>query len=51
MVWRQWAPYVSVAERRRRAMRKMAALRKRGVDIQPVEIEGRKIAKTFWEKS
>ncbi len=48
MVWRQWAPYVSVAARRHRAMRKMAALRKRGVDIQPVEIEGRKIAKTFW---
>lgn len=43
-----WAPYVSVAERRRRAMKKMAALRKKGVDIQPVEIEGRKIAKTFW---
>jgi hypothetical protein len=26
----------------------MSALRKKGVDIQPVEIEGRKIAKTFW---
>ena len=26
----------------------MESLRKRGVDIQPVEIEGRKIAKTFW---
>jgi uncharacterized Zn finger protein len=43
-----WAPYVSVAERRRRAAKKMAALRKKGVDIQPVEIEGRKIAKSFW---
>jgi len=43
-----WAPYVPVAERRRRAMKKMAALRKKGVDIQPVEIDGRKIAKTFW---
>ena len=43
-----WAPYVSVAERRRRAMKKMESLRKRGVDIQPIEIEGRKIAKTFW---
>ena len=43
-----WRPYVPVAERRRRAMKKMEALRKKGVDIQPVEIEGRKIAKTFW---
>jgi len=43
-----WRPYVPVAVRRRRAERKMEALRKKGVDIQPVEIEGRKIAKTFW---
>ena len=48
MAWYSWAPYVPVAERRRRAMKKMAALRKKGVDIQPIEIEGRKIAKTFW---
>jgi uncharacterized Zn finger protein len=43
-----WRPYVSVAERRRKAAKKMAALRKKGINIQPVEIEGRKIAKTFW---
>ncbi len=43
-----WAPYVSVAERRRNAMKKMDALRKKGVDIQPVAIEGRKIASSFW---
>ena len=43
-----WAPYVSVAERRRRAARKMESLRKKGVDVQPVAIEGRKIAKSFW---
>ena len=43
-----WAPYVSVAERRRRAARKMDALRKKGVDVQPVVIEGRTIAKSFW---
>ena len=44
----RWAPYVPVAQRRQRAMKKMAALRKKGVDVQPVEIDGRKIAKTFW---
>ena len=43
-----WRPYVSVAERRRRAAKKMDALRKKGVDVQPVVIEGRKIAKSFW---
>jgi uncharacterized Zn finger protein len=43
-----WAPYVSVAERRRRAAKKMDALRKKGIDIQPVEIDGRKIARSFW---
>ena len=48
MAWQQWAPYVPVAERRRRATRKMESLRKKGIDIQPVVIEGRKIAKTFW---
>ena len=36
-----------VAERRRKAMKKMDALRKKGVDIQPVAIEGRKIATSF----
>ena len=44
----QWAPYVSVAERRTKAQREMAKLRKKGVDIQPIEIDGRKIARTFW---
>ncbi|MDY0167337.1 MAG: SWIM zinc finger family protein [Thermoguttaceae bacterium] len=48
MAYFQWAPYVPVAVRRRRAMKKMEALRKKGVDIQPVEIEGRTIARTFW---
>ncbi len=43
-----WAPYVPVAERRRRAARKMAALKKRGVNVEPVVIEGRKIATTPW---
>ena len=43
-----WKPYVPVAERRRKALRKMESLRKKGVDIQPVEINGRIIAKSFW---
>ncbi len=43
-----WVPYVPVAQRRRNAIKKMDALRKKGVDIQPVTIEGRKIARSFW---
>ena len=43
-----WRPYVPVWKRRAQAQTKMNALRKKGADIQPVEIEGRKIAKTFW---
>ena len=43
-----WRPYVSVGQRRAQARAKMDALRKKGVDIQPVSIDGRKIAKTFW---
>lgn len=43
-----WSPYVPVAVRRARALKKMEKLRKKGLDIQPVEIEGRKIARTFW---
>jgi len=31
-----------------RALKKIEKLRKKGLDIKPVEIEGRKIARTFW---
>ena len=44
----RWAPYVPVAKRRAQAQKKMASLRKKGANIQPIEIEGRKIARTFW---
>ena len=43
-----WRPYVSVAERRRRAAKKIAKMKKAGRQISPVEIAGRKIATTFW---
>jgi uncharacterized Zn finger protein len=43
-----WRPYVSVAERRRRAEREMGRLRKKGRPVSPVVIEGRQIAHTFW---
>jgi len=43
-----WRPYVPVAKRRAQAMLKMEKLRKKGVNIQPVRIAGRQIARTFW---
>ncbi|MFH1116777.1 MAG: hypothetical protein V1792_22910 [Pseudomonadota bacterium] len=48
MSYYDWRPYVPVAERRARAQKKAAKLRKQGFDIKPVHIEGRKIARTFW---
>jgi uncharacterized Zn finger protein len=43
--------YVPVAERRKRAARKLTQLRKKGHEPQPVEIDGRAIATTFWGKA
>ena len=43
-----WKPYVPVAKRRAAATRKMKQLEKSGREIEPVEITGRKIARTFW---
>ena len=46
-----WAPYVPVAERRRKAAGEMAKLAKRGQPISPVVVEGRAIAATAWGKA
>ena len=46
-----WRPYVSVAEKRRQAERKLVKLEKQGKSVSPVTIEGRTIAKSFWGKS
>ena len=46
----EWRRYVPVAARRAKALREMNKLRKKGRDIQPIEIEGRTIARSFWGK-
>lgn len=46
-----WRPYVSVSERRRNAMREMEKRRKKGEQVAPIVIQGRKIATTFWGKA
>jgi len=43
-----WAPYVSVAKRRAKAAKEMKKLIKKGMKIEPIEVQGRKIARTFW---
>jgi uncharacterized Zn finger protein len=53
-MWNEWygfPPYVSVAERRRKAARQMQKLNKKGHAVSPVVIEGRAIARTFWGKA
>lgn len=47
----QWAPYVPVAERRRKAALEMAKLKKSGQQVSPVVITGRAIATTPWGKA
>lgn len=46
-----WRPYVPVAERRWKAAKKLAKLRKNGHAVSPVTIAGRSIAKSLWGKS
>ena len=46
-----WRPYVSAAERRRKAAREMEKRKKQGHLISPVIIQGRAIATTFWGKA
>ena len=44
-------PYVPVAQRRRAAQRELEKMRKKGLNVQPIVIDGRAIAKTFWGKA
>lgn len=49
--WDYYPPYVSVAEKKARAMRKLAQLKKKDPDIRPVSVEGRTLARTWWGKA
>ena len=46
-----WPEYVSVAERKRRALKKLNALRERDQKCEPIALQGRQIATTFWGKA
>jgi len=51
MGWFSYRPYVSVSQRRANSVREMNKLAKKGQKVEPVMIEGRTIAKTFWGKA
>jgi uncharacterized Zn finger protein len=44
-------PYVPVAQRRRQALQEIEKKRKKGLNVRPIVINGRIIAKTFWGKA
>lgn len=49
MSW--YPPYVSVAEKRAKAEKKLKSLKKKMPELKPVVIEGRTLATTWWGKS
>lgn len=49
--WGGWAPYVSVAERKRKAEKKIKQLQKKGMVLEPINLAGRTITKTYWGKA
>lgn len=51
MSWYSFRPYVSVAERRRKAEKAAKKMAKDGRALSPVQLAGRTIARTFWGKS
>jgi hypothetical protein len=46
-----FASYIRVADRKKQAAKKIDQLRKKGQNLQPVIIEGRLIAESFWGKA
>jgi uncharacterized Zn finger protein len=45
-----WSPYVPVAVRRAKAQKQLEKMKKKGLNVQPVQLSGRKIADSFWGK-
>ncbi|HBN83574.1 MAG TPA: hypothetical protein DDZ89_06980, partial [Clostridiales bacterium] len=40
--------YVSIAEKKAKAQKSTSKLKKKKIELQPVIIEGRKLARTWW---
>ncbi len=48
MSYGRWPKYVPVAQQRAKAAKAMKKLEKKGLKVEPIGIDGRKIARTFW---
>jgi uncharacterized Zn finger protein len=51
LAWYEYRPYVSAAQRMQSASRELAKRKKKGLTAEPVTIEGRTIARSFWGKA
>ncbi len=51
MAFYKYAPYVSVGDQKQNALRIIERLNKKGQTVQPITIEGNKIATSFWGKA
>ena len=51
MAYGRWPKYVSVAQKNAKAQKKIAALKKKGKTMTPVDIQGKVIARSFWGKA
>ncbi len=46
-----FAPYVSVAEKKEKSLKALAKLKAKNKELQPITIEGRTLAKSWWGKA
>lgn len=46
-----YAPYVSVAEKKAKSLKALAKLKAKNKDLEPITIEGRTLAKSWWGKA
>lgn len=51
MSYGYWGPYVSVAEKRKKAEAALKKLQKKGQKLSPITLTSKKIATTFWGKA
>ena len=48
MNWYDYGEYLPISKKKEKAIKKIVKLQKKDLDLSPVVIEGRKIAKTWW---
>ncbi|MCL2768412.1 MAG: hypothetical protein FWE49_06790, partial [Synergistaceae bacterium] len=48
MSWYDYGEYLPISKKKEKAIKKIVKLQKKDLDLSPVVIEGRRIAKTWW---